>query len=250
MAELTQIDISNTQYALIYERVGAYDNNIKSIRVFGILDENKQCKEPYFIMRDVIKYLKTPVSDSSLQRMITRYSLNYNMHEIVKKNINGVIHNTLTKYGLIRSLMYAKDTRAGIAFRQFVYALFDNTMVPNADMTDQITNSHMNFMNMSEIQEELKQAENTSEFVYFIKNTETTRFKIGRTQNVEERLCQLQTGNDCPLIIYKIIPSENSAELETSLHNKFAEYHIRGEWFAISEEQVNLVKSITINTEL
>lgn len=242
MAELTQIDISDTQYALIYERVGAYDNNIKSIRVFGILDENKQCKEPYFIMRDVIKYLKPPVSDSSLQRMITRYSLNYNIHEIVKKNINGVIHNMLTKYGLIRSMIYAKDTPSGVAFRQFVYALFDNILtVSNADINDQITNSHTNFMNMPEVQEELKQVENNSEFVYFIKNTETNRFKIGRTKNVEERLCQLQTGNDCPLVLYKIIPSENSAELETSLHNKFADYHIRGEWFAISEEQINLV---------
>ena len=242
MAELTQIDISNTPYALIYERIGTYDNNIKSIRVFGILDENKQCKEPYFIMRDVIKYLKPPVSDSSLQRMITRYSLNYNTHEIVKKNINGVIHNMLTKYGLVRSLIYAKDTPSGVSFRQFVYALFDNILtVSNANMTDQITNSHMNFMNMPEVQEELKQAENNSEFVYFIKNTETNRFKIGRTKNVEERLCQLQTGNDCPLVLYKIIPSENSAELETSLHNKFADYHIRGEWFSISEEQINLV---------
>ena len=244
MAELTQIDISDTPYALIYERVGAYDNNIKSIRVFGILDENKQCKEPYFMLKDILKYLQCD------KRQVHKY----NTHETVKKNVyisqklkNGesgnIMHmcNMLTKYGLVRSLMYAKDTRAGIAFRQFVYALFDNTMVPNANIAEDITNSHMNFMNMSEIQEELKQAENTSEFVYFIKNTETARFKIGRTQNVEDRLCQLQTGNDCPLILYKIIPSENSAELETSLHNKFAEYHIRGEWFAISEEQINLV---------
>ena len=244
MAELTQIDISDTQYALIYERVGAYDNNIKSIRVFGVLDETKQCKEPYFMLKDILTYLQCD------KRQIQKY----NTHERVKKNVyisqklkNGessnIMHmcNMLTKYGLVRSLIYAKDTRAGVAFRQFVYALFDNILtVSNADMTDQITNSHTNFMNMPEVQEELKQVENNSEFVYFIKNTETNRFKIGRTKNVEERLCQLQTGNDCPLVLYKIIPSENSAELETSLHNKFADYHIRGEWFSISEEQVNL----------
>ena len=72
-------------------------------------------------------------------------------------------------------------------------------------------------------------------YVYFIK-TETTPalIKIGKSNNVEARLAQLQTGSFSSLSLCHTIncKSEQEAfELERTLHDMFKEVRINGEWF-------------------
>lgn len=69
--------------------------------------------------------------------------------------------------------------------------------------------------------------------VYFIQAGETA-IKIGVTDNIENRLTNLNTGNHEPLnLLWQIdCPSRNKAEeTEQSLHSFFKDYHIKGEWF-------------------
>lgn len=232
---MSQIDLFSTFHSFIYERIREYDQDITNIRVFGILDDTNKCSNPYFMMNDVIKYLKT---DNSI-------FTDYNTNEMVERQINGITHNMLTKYGLIRTMLFAKDT-AGIAFRHLVYSWLDS-LDPNMESisNQNISDTYRNFMETHEVQDELKQTElNANAYVYFIKNTITNRVKIGRTNGgVEDKLSQLQTGNDCPLIIHRVIEcgAELSETLVHSLHERFAEFHIRGEWYNITDEQIGSV---------
>jgi hypothetical protein len=79
-----------------------------------------------------------------------------------------------------------------------------------------------------------------NECVYFIAESPWTgRVKIGKTVDINKRLAQLQTGNANKLVIYSQINTKNSSELETQLHKELAEYRLVGEWFQLTEEQIN-----------
>ena len=68
-------------------------------------------------------------------------------------------------------------------------------------------------------------------YVYAIRNTTTGNIKLGISRNPEQRLKQLQTGNDCALELVACIKAENRFQDETALHHAHAAAHIRGEWF-------------------
>ena len=77
--------------------------------------------------------------------------------------------------------------------------------------------------------------------VYFIHDEgDFKRFKIGYTTNLSVRLSSIQIGNPDPLVVYKTI--ENSTKYtETKLHHLFAQYQIRGEWFAIDSVMIDQI---------
>lgn len=66
--------------------------------------------------------------------------------------------------------------------------------------------------------------------IYFIVDREAKAVKIGRSDNPEERLSQLQIG--CPgiLTLEYIIPGVRKS-FETHVHGICKRYHISGEWF-------------------
>ena len=71
-------------------------------------------------------------------------------------------------------------------------------------------------------------------YVYFI--TDGQYVKIGRTNNVKQRLSCLQTSSAVQLRIISIIPCMEywiSKDIERDLHCYFGEYHTSGEWFNI-----------------
>jgi hypothetical protein len=131
-----------------------------------------------------------------------------------------------------------KDTRASICFLKFIHALLkvlDEHITPS--IQKHISESYTESMNTPETQQELKQADEDKQgLVYFIKNLETQNIKIGFTKDLEARLSCLQVGNDCELKVIHTIEGEEV--LEKEYHQKFADYHVRGEWFRITEEQV------------
>jgi len=65
---------------------------------------------------------------------------------------------------------------------------------------------------------------------YFIAD-EHNRVKIGKSIDVAHRLTKLQIGNADTLTLLGVTDKD-----ECELHVKFAKYHIRGEWFALSTE--------------
>ena len=75
--------------------------------------------------------------------------------------------------------------------------------------------------------------------VYFIhEEGDFKRFKIGYTTKISERLLSLQTGNPDLLVVYKTIENVTKKK-ETQLHQLFAQYRIRGEWFAINPDMID-----------
>jgi hypothetical protein len=66
-------------------------------------------------------------------------------------------------------------------------------------------------------------------YVYFIQAGEDGPIKIGYSARPENRLRELQLGNWQDLFLLKKI--RGSSELEATYHSKFADAHIRSEWF-------------------
>lgn len=58
-------------------------------------------------------------------------------------------------------------------------------------------------------------------------------FKIGISENPEERIKQLQTGNPEPVDLYAEFEAEDAAKCESRLHKRFEGFRIQGEWFKL-----------------
>tara|TARA_B100000745_G_scaffold286574_1_gene222614 strand:- start:5660 stop:5968 length:309 start_codon:yes stop_codon:yes gene_type:complete len=69
--------------------------------------------------------------------------------------------------------------------------------------------------------------------LYIIQSAVTGSFKIGRTSNVEKRICQLQTSSPYPLRL--VVHIEGAGNQELALHKRLRDYRIRdnGEWFDV-----------------
>lgn len=82
-----------------------------------------------------------------------------------------------------------------------------------------------------------KHANNYIGSVYFITEVPFSgKIKIGRSKNIRRRCQQLQVGNPNKLAVLHHITTNDNIALEKQLHAEFHRYHIRGEWFAISQE--------------
>jgi len=69
--------------------------------------------------------------------------------------------------------------------------------------------------------------------IYFIEAVGQDQIKIGKADDPESRLKQLQTGSPSELTLLGIIVDK--ATRETELHAQFAEERIQGEWFHATE---------------
>lgn len=70
-------------------------------------------------------------------------------------------------------------------------------------------------------------------WVYFIRSGETGLVKIGWTAgDAEKRLKDLQTGNGESLRL--LMQTPGTQRDEKALHRRYAEYHVRGEWFRLT----------------
>jgi len=77
--------------------------------------------------------------------------------------------------------------------------------------------------------------------VYFIhEENKFNRFKVGFTRNLAKRLVALQIGNPDVLIVYRSIENV-PVQKEHQLHQHFANYHIRGEWYSITTDMIDSI---------
>lgn len=70
------------------------------------------------------------------------------------------------------------------------------------------------------------------------------RFKIGKSIDPAKRLAQFQIGSPDTVRFEVVIATGRMSELESNLHAQFKDKRIRGEWFMLSDEDVNFIKSL------
>lgn len=71
-------------------------------------------------------------------------------------------------------------------------------------------------------------------------------FKIGSAGDVGVRLAQLQTGQAEQLTLVRAIRSDDAAWLERLLHQQFEGRRVRGEWFALTADDLALLDGIDV----
>ena len=79
-------------------------------------------------------------------------------------------------------------------------------------------------------------------YVYLIRSIEY--YKIGIANDVESRLAQLQTGNPNELVIESCYEFPNSQAVEAALHQKFVYVRKRGEWFQLTNSDLETFRQI------
>lgn len=241
MATVTEINRINI-FDTIFSDISVYDPEIINIKVYGILDENKKCNDPLFLGTDVIKYIKGSKKHSYVYFRKFQQEKEIVKRKVYGNGINNLDSNMLTLCGLIRAVAICgkNESKSSVAFRELIYCLFDKLKNDSLENQKIIFESYRAAMDSPDIQAELNQIhlDKTGGIVYFIKNKTTNNIKIGRTNDdIETRLSQLQTCNDCELVVLKVIEC-NSRIVEAQLHEKFANYHIRGEWYNITEDMI------------
>lgn len=83
-------------------------------------------------------------------------------------------------------------------------------------------------------------------FVYLLQ-TQSGLCKIGWTKSVMSRVRQLQCGNPEPLLLLHHFRSENAQRDERKLHRLFAYKLVRNEWFALTDQDIENVRSIGLD---
>ncbi len=70
-------------------------------------------------------------------------------------------------------------------------------------------------------------------------------FKIGKTTDLRYRAEQLQTASPFDFHLAHTIYSEDYAAIEMAMHRIFATRRVRGEWFALSQADIERIQSWT-----
>jgi len=75
--------------------------------------------------------------------------------------------------------------------------------------------------------------------VYLLANLDKGHYKIGITSGpVEKRVKQLSTGNSEPIDIIHVFETDFHSKVEKTLHRKFHDKRLEGEWFMLDREDV------------
>ena len=81
------------------------------------------------------------------------------------------------------------------------------------------------------------------EYVYFIQQETTNFVKIGFTkEDPIRRLSALKTSSPFDLKIIGLIETDNCVKKESELHKQYADKRVKGEWFLLSNEEIEFIK--------
>ena len=83
----------------------------------------------------------------------------------------------------------------------------------------------------------------SGEGVYFIQDL-SGYTKIGITNDLGRRIVKLQSDNSSDLVLISFFQSTDSKKLEDLFHHVFDNYKVRGEWFNLTNEQIQQIKAI------
>lgn len=104
---------------------------------------------------------------------------------------------------------------------------------------NQMRESLNNLFKARLVESVLPQDNRNRQFVYVIENSDNGAIKIGVANDPEKRLAQLQTGSVSELcLVYQSYICSNAFNIESQVHQHFKDKHIRGEWYAVSKDDV------------
>lgn len=92
--------------------------------------------------------------------------------------------------------------------------------------------------------EALEKAEKAAGYVYLMRST-GGEYKIGCSVSPERRLSSLKTGIPFDIELVYMFKVMNMRATEKLLHFRYAEKRIRGEWFALSDNDVEEIKGFS-----
>ncbi len=79
--------------------------------------------------------------------------------------------------------------------------------------------------------------------VYLLANWDEHKFKIGWTRgSIDKRIKPMQTGNPNLIECVHLFETEHYIKLETWMHNLHGTKRLEGEWFLLTDEDVNNFK--------
>ena len=76
---------------------------------------------------------------------------------------------------------------------------------------------------------------------YWLYNKKTKLTKFGITENLEQRVNQLENQSGCNLDIIAQYDCEHAQSIEIFIHSTYKAYRQRGEWFALSDKEVSML---------
>ena len=81
-------------------------------------------------------------------------------------------------------------------------------------------------------------------YANLIKIKDKNKYKIGLTSNLKQRISSLSNQNPFEIKLITAIENNDIYKLESELHKKFADKNIKGEWFELSQKDVDYIKRI------
>jgi hypothetical protein len=82
--------------------------------------------------------------------------------------------------------------------------------------------------------------------IYFIQEPAEDAIKIGYSTEPSRRLSTLQTSHPRDLELLAVWPGDQN--LEKQIHERFAQFRIRGEWFRPAQELLDFISENSTNT--
>ncbi len=91
-------------------------------------------------------------------------------------------------------------------------------------------------------QENKRQKKKTKGHIYVVESR--GKFKIGKTKHLRSRLKKYVTENPDEVKTVHVFDGDDRELEEARIHKKFSQKRIHGEWFALSDEDLNYIKSL------
>ena len=83
--------------------------------------------------------------------------------------------------------------------------------------------------------------------IYFARRLDTSEIKIGTTEHLDRRMRELRSEAG-PVEVLATMPGDRNEEQR--LHQRFALFSTRGEWFVSSTSLLRYVQSLTMATNV
>jgi hypothetical protein len=84
-----------------------------------------------------------------------------------------------------------------------------------------------------------------TDYVYIIRMGRKNIFKIGKSNDPQGRLANLQTSSPFKLSLFHVFRADNASAAEESLHASLNSSRMEGEWFKLTNEQKEAMKTVT-----
>jgi hypothetical protein len=90
----------------------------------------------------------------------------------------------------------------------------------------------------------VSQPTDNTDYVYLIRAGRRKLYKIGKTNDPQDRLTSLQTASPDKLKLVHTFKADNASAAEESLHAALQNKRIQGEWFQLSDKQQNSISNV------